>query len=291
MHGSENVEKDPSEMNASDFLVRKKASFLERIFKLENLLKVLSIMLLFVMWYLLVEFKIYRFGFIPHPMEVKEWFVKWVQQPEFWIDMKHTFLRVWFGVIAAAVVAVPLGLLIGWKKVFRDLVFPVLEILRPIPGIAYIPMAILFLPGEELPVAFIVFVGAFFPILVNTINGVELIDNDYFRAAKCLGSSEFQIFKHVVVPGALPSISVGLALGVGVGWMASVAGEMISGKWGLGYRVWESYTLIRYPLIVVGMIVIGLLGYLSSGLLRYGATRLIPWQKSYTQSLEEFITE
>jgi len=152
-------------------------------------------------------------------------------------------------------------------------------------------MAILFLPGEELPVAFIVFVGAFFPILVNTINGVELIDNDYFRAAKCLGSSEFQIFKHVVVPGALPSISVGLALGVGVGWMASVAGEMISGKWGLGYRVWESYTLIRYPLIVVGMIVIGLLGYLSSGLLRYGATRLIPWQKSYTQSLEEFITE
>lgn len=291
MPSSVNVEKNPSEINAEDFLERKKASFLESVLKLENLLKVLSIVLLFATWYLLVEFKIYRFGFIPNPVDVAAEFVKWVKTPEFWIDVEHTLLRVWIGVIAAAVFAIPLGLMIGWKKVFRDLVFPVMEILRPIPGIAYIPLAILFLPGVELPVVFIVFIGAFFPILVNTINGVELIDNDYFRAAKCLGSSEFQIFKHVVVPGALPSISMGLALGVGIGWMASVAGEMISGKWGLGYRIWESYTLIRYPLIVVGMVVIGILGYLSSAILRYAASKLIPWQKGYTQSLEEFITE
>lgn len=285
------VDKTSSESKEAEFLERKKASFIENILNWENLLKVCSLVLLIGAWYLLVEFKIYRFGFLPHPTQVQTWFVRWVQQPEFWIDMAYTFFRVWSGVIAAAAIAIPLGLMIGWKKVFRDLFYPVVEILRPIPGIAYIPLAVLFLPGEEAPVAFICFVGAFFPIIVNTINGVELIDNDHFRAAKCLGSSEYQIFKHVVVPGALPSISVGLAIGIGIGWMASVAGEMISGKWGLGYRIWESYTLIRFPLIVVGMIVIGLLGYFSSTILRYAASKLIPWKKGYTQSLEEFITE
>ena len=166
-----------------------------------------------------------------------------------------------------------------------------LEILRPIPAPAYLPIAILLLPWQEASVAFIPFIDALFPVLLNTIIGVKLIDRDYFRAAQCLGSSPRQIFWHVVLPGALPSISSGCAIGMGIGWMGAVVGEMITGKWGLGYRIWESYILLRYPLIIDGMIAIGILGFASSMLIRYLTIRLVPWRKAITESLDESITK
>lgn len=266
-------------------------SALSQVINLRNLLKVISIGSIFVIWAVLVKSKLYRFGFLPSPADVLVWGIEWFQNKVFWIDLVFTFARVWVGVIAACLVAIPMGLMIGWNKIFSDFTFPMVEILRPIPGIAYIPVAIMFLPWEEASTAFICFIGAFFPIIINTIIGVKSIDQSYFRAAKCLGSSPRQIFLHVVVPAALPYISAGAALGMGIGWMASVAGEMISGQFGLGYRIWESYTLIRYPLIVVGMIVIGILGLVSSSFIRYVTTVVVPWRKAMTQSLDESITK
>lgn len=274
----------------SDFVFEKK-SMISKFVNLKTVLNTISVLALFGIWAALVHFGVYRFTLIPGPQEVLEWGMDWVASKDFWIDTYSTTLRVFGGFLSACIVAIPMGLMIGWNKVFADLTFPTLEILRPVPGIAYIPVAILFFPWEEASVAFICFVGAFFPILLNTITGVKLIDRDYFRAAQCLGSSPRQIFWNVVVPGSLPSISTGAALGMGIGWMASVAGEMISGKWGLGYRIWEAYTLIRYPLIVDGMIVIGLLGLASSVLIRYLTIRFIPWRKAITESLDESITK
>jgi len=266
-------------------------SALAQTFSIKNLLKVISIGSLFVIWTLLVHFKVYRFGFLPSPAEVLLSGVEWFQNKIFWIDFVATFARVWVGVVAACLIAIPMGLMIGWNKIFADFTFPMVEILRPIPGIAYIPVAIMFLPWAEASTAFICFIGAFFPIIINTIIGVKSIDQSYFRAAQCLGSTPRQIFWHVVVPGATPYISSGAALGMGIGWMASVAGEMISGQYGLGYRIWESYTLIRYPLIVVGMIVIGVLGLASSSFIRYVTKRVVPWRKDMTVSLDESITK
>ncbi len=280
----------PEKINESDF-VFERPSFLSKIFTLKMVLNTASVLSLFVIWGLLVNFGIYRFVLIPGPAEVLEWGIEWVGSKGFWMDASLSTLRVLGGFTFACLIAIPTGLMIGWNKIFSDLTFPTLEILRPIPGIAYIPIAILFFPWEEASVAFICFVGAFFPILLNTITGVRLIDRDYFRAAQCLGSRPRHIFWHIVVPGALPSISTGAALGMGIAWMASVAGEMISGKWGLGYRIWEAYTLIRYPLIVDGMIVIGLLGLGSSTLIRFITLRLIPWRKAITESLDESITK
>jgi NitT/TauT family transport system permease protein len=272
-------------------VVIEKPSALSKVFNLKNLLKMTSILSLFVIWTLLVKLSIYRFGLLPTPADVLEWGMEWVQGKVFWVDAAYTFARVWGGVLTACLIAIPMGLMIGWNKVFSDFTFPMVEILRPIPGIAYIPVAILFLPWQEASTAFICFIGAFFPIIVNTIIGVKTIDRSYFRAARCLGSGPGQIFWHIVVPGALPYISTGTALGMGIGWMASVAGEMISGKYGLGYRIWESYTLIRYPLIVVGMIVIGFLGLASSVAIRYATKRVVPWRKAITESLDESITK
>lgn len=273
----------------SDY-VFEKSSLLATIFNLKTILNTVSVVSLFAIWAALVQFEIYRFVLIPGPAEVLEAGIEWMGSKDFWMDVSLSSMRVLGGFTSACLVAIPIGLMIGWNKIFSDLTLPTLEILRPIPGIAYIPLAILFFPWEEASVAFICFIGAFFPILLNTITGVKLIDRDYFRAARCLGSSPWKIFWHVVLPGALPSISTGAALGMGIAWMASVAGEMISGKWGLGYRIWESYTLIRYPLIIDGMIVIGLLGLSSSVFIRFITLRLIPWRKAITESLDESIT-
>ena len=262
-----------------------------KIFSQTTILGALSVIFVFVAWGLLVHFGIYRFVLLPSPAEVLEEGILWVKTNVFWIDTAATTARVLGGVLAAYITAIPLGLMIGWRKTFSDLTFPTLELLRPIPAPAYLPLAILLLPWREASVAFIPFIDAFFPVLLNTITGVKMIDRDYFRAARCLGSSPKQIFWHVVLPGALPSISSGCAIGMGIGWMGAVVGEMITGKWGLGYRIWEAYILIQYPLIVNGMIAIGILGFGSSVLIRYLTVRLIPWRRAITESLEESITK
>ncbi|UCH19822.1 MAG: ABC transporter permease [Deltaproteobacteria bacterium] len=266
-------------------------TFKTKLVNRNTILSAVSIASLFLSWALLVHFQVYRFSLLPSPAEVLEEGIAWVKTNVFWIDAFATTLRVLVGVLAAYIIAIPLGLMIGWKKVFSDLTFPTLEVLRPIPAPAYLPLAILLLPTREASVAFIPFIDAFFPVLLNTITGVKIIDRDYFRAARCLGSSPKQIFWHVVLPGALPSISSGCAIGMGIGWMGAVVGEMITGKWGLGYRIWESYILIRYPLIVDGMIAIGILGLASSVLIRYLTVRLIPWRRAITESLDESITK
>jgi NitT/TauT family transport system permease protein len=262
-----------------------------KIFSQTTILGTISVLLVFVSWGLLVHFEIYRFVLFPSPAEVLEEGIAWVKTGVFWMDAAATTMRVLGGVLVAYIIAIPLGLMIGWKKTFSDLTFPTLELLRPIPAPAYLPLAILLLPWREASVAFIPFIDAFFPVLLNTIVGVKMIDRDYFRAARCLGSSPKQIFWHVVLPGALPSISSGCAIGMGIGWMGAVVGEMITGKWGLGYRIWEAYILIQYPLIVDGMIAIGILGFGSSVLIRYLTVRLVPWRRAITESLEESITK
>ena len=261
-----------------------------KIFSQTTILGTISVLMVFVAWGLLVHFEVYRFVLFPSPAEVLEEGIIWVGSHVFWMDAAATTVRVLGGVSVAYIVAIPLGLMIGWRKTFSDLTFPTLELLRPIPAPAYLPLAILLLPWEEASVAFIPFINAFFPVLLNTIVGVKMIDRDYFRAARCLGSSPKQIFWHVVLPGALPSISAGCAIGMGIGWMGAVVGEMITGKWGLGYRIWEAYILIQYPLIVNGMIAIGILGFGTSVLIRYLTVRLVPWRRAITESLEESIT-
>lgn len=272
-------------------LVFERPTFASKVFNKQTVLNTVSIVSLFAAWALLVHFRVYRFVLIPGPVEVLEYGRHWVGTKMFWIDTLMSTGRVLVGVGSACVIGIPLGLMIGWRKSFSDLTFPTLEFLRPIPAPAYLPLAILLFPWEEMSVAFIPFVNALFPVLLNTITGVKLIDRDYFRAALCLGSSPSQILWHVVLPGALPSISTGCAIGMGIGWMGAVVGEMITGKWGLGYRIWEAYILIRYPLIVVGMVAIGILGFGSAALIRYLSRRLIPWRKAITEALDESITK
>jgi NitT/TauT family transport system permease protein len=242
-------------------------------------LQVASLLLVLLTWQLLVSFRVYRFGFIPSVTQVVAASRDYLLSVGFLEDTWASTLRVLAAWSASAIVGIPLGLLIGWRRTFSDLTFPVVELLRPIPPIAWIPAGILFFSNVELSVIFICFIGSFFPIVLNTINGVKQIDMTYFRAARCLGAGDLKIFRDVVVRGAMPSIMVGLAIGMGINWMALVAAEMIAGQHGLGYMIWEAYSLAKYPLIIVGMVVIGLIGAGMSAGIRLLGRGLVPWQK------------
>ncbi len=124
---------------------------------------------------------------------------------------------------------------------------------------------------------FITSLGAFFPIVLNTIHGVEGIDRQLVRAATSLGAGRAAIFREVVIPGALPSIVTGLSVGMGVSWLCLISAEMISGQFGVGYFTWVAYGIVKYARIVVGMLVIGVLGMLSSALIRLIGVRCMPW--------------
>jgi NitT/TauT family transport system permease protein len=241
-------------------------------------LSFLSIGLLVLAWQALVYLHVYRFAYIPSLPQVIVAGSDYVFSSDFLSDAIASALRVLAAWSIAAIIAIPLGLAIGWSRTFSDLTLPTLELLRPIPPIAWIPAGILFFPNVEGSVVFICFVGAFFPILLNTVNGVKQIEQTHFRAARCLGAGQPEVFRDVVVRGAMPSIIVGLALGMGIAWMALVAAEMIAGQYGLGYMIWRAYSLAQYPLIIVGMIAIGLIGAGMSVCIRLFGRKLTPWQ-------------
>jgi len=173
---------------------------------------------------------------------------------------------------------VPIGLLMGWRQRVYRYTFPLLEMLRPIPPLAWVPLAILMLPGIEPPVIYVTFIAAFFATVLNTLLGVLTIDRSYFRAAECLGFSPRNVLLHVVVPGALPFIFTGLQIAMGLSWFALVAGEMIAGRRGLGYMIFDAYNMAQIPTIIMGMLTLGLLGYLSSALVRRLGRALMAWR-------------
>jgi len=185
--------------------------------------------------------------------------------------------RVAAGYATAALLGVALGVLIGRWRWASDLLLPPLEVLRPIPAVAWIPLAILMFPSSELSMVFITFTGALFPILLNTVHGVENVDRRLVASARSLGAGRLAILREVVLPGAGPSIVTGLAIGMGTSWFCLVTAEMISGQWGLGYYTWESYTLQNYADIMVGMLLIGLFGLLSSLLVKRLGAWCMPW--------------
>jgi len=226
-------------------------------------------------------------GQIPAPSAVLYVWAGLVGDPGYWQSWLLSLLRVLAGFFAAMVVGIPLGLLMAVSKPFQSLAFPTFEVLRPIPPLAWVPASIIFWPTQELSITFVTFLGAFFTVVINVLGGARSIDMRYFQAAQAMGASQWDIFRRIVLPGALPSIVVGSAVGMGITWEVVVAAEMISGGGGqaggsgggLGFFIWNSYVGGAYEQIVVGMISIGIAGYLCSELLRALGGLFTPWLK------------
>jgi NitT/TauT family transport system permease protein len=226
-----------------------------------------------------VNLRVLDFRNVPAPTEVAAAAAALLASPKLGQHVRSSLFRVFAGFFAAAVMGIGLGLVVGRLKRAADLLLPVLEVLRPIPGVAWIPLAILMFPSSELSMVFITFMGALFPIVLNTIHGVEALDGRVVASSRALGARSVALFREVILPGALPSIVTGLSIGMGTAWFCLVTAEMISGQYGIGYYTWESYNLQRYPDIVVGMLFIGLFGMASSLLVKVVGARLTPWYR------------
>ena len=225
--------------------------------------KGISVLLFLLLWEVLVKANVMTplmFGNLPAPTDVLKTFAKVLADGTFYYHIGASLGRIVVGSFLALPVAVFLGVLIGRARWAEDFILPMLEALRPIPQISWIPVAILLFPSIEGSIIFITFLGAFFPILVNTIEGIRGVSPSYITAAFSMGATRRQMLTKVYLPAAVPHIMTGFSVGVGVSWMSVIAAEMISGKYGIGYYTWTSYTLMAYSETIVGMITIGVLG-------------------------------
>lgn len=197
--------------------------------------------------------------------------------------LKHTLFslyRVAVGFTIAFATAIPLGIAIGRYKIVNTIFRPVVEAIRPIPPIAWIPLSILMFTTNLLgSQAFIIWIGAFFPILLNTIAGVNRTKVVHLDVASSFGASERQILTKIIIPSASPEVFAGLRIGFGIGWMCLVAAEMIGGGLGLGYLVKTSDQLGRTGDEISAMLVIGLIGFIFSYIFLNIEKRLLRWRK------------
>ncbi len=219
-----------------------------------------------------------NFSNVPAPSKVGVALVQELAGQEFYLHILHSLERVALAYGLAVVIGVSLGVLMGCSRWAEDIILPYIELLRPIPAVAWIPLAILMLPTEQASIVFITFLGALFPVVLNTVHGVEQTNDVLVRAARSLGAGRVAILWHVILPGAMPSILAGFAIAMGVAWFSLLAGEIISGQYGIGYYTWNAYTLIQYPQIIIGMLTIGGLGTLCTLLVRQTCKPMVRWQ-------------
>jgi len=187
--------------------------------------------------------------------------------------------RVLYGFALAAAVGVPVGLFTGWSWYVESATNPIVEVIRPIPPLAWIPFAIKFF-GDPFNTVFIVFIGAIFPTILSAVAGVKAIDPTLIDAAKTLGANRSKLFTKVVVPSSAPSITTGLRIGLGVGWMCIVAAEMVGVKTGgLGYYILVMMDIGRFENVFAGMILIGIIGFIMVTAMSYLERRLSKWAR------------
>ncbi|HXX68765.1 MAG TPA: ABC transporter permease [Polyangiaceae bacterium] len=231
-------------------------------------------------------FELPLLGRVPAPSDVLLAWSHLILDPGYWQSWIASWKRVAVGFSAAVLTGVPLGLIMALNRPIWDVVFPVFELLRPIPPLAWVPVAIIFWPTQELSIDAVIFIGAFYTLVLNAVSGARSVDPRLIEVARSMGASKRNILTRLVLPGVLPSVLVGMEVSIGITWEVVVAAEMISGGGssraassggGLGFFIWNSYVGGSYPQIIVGMISIGIAGYLSSAALRAVAARLSRW--------------
>jgi NitT/TauT family transport system permease protein len=243
---------------------------------------------LLVLWHLAVAREWVAPGIIPAPAQVAESWHRWAFGPRglglnpysgTWLDnVLYSTRRVLQGFLIAAAAAIPLGLFIGWNRLVARLVDPSIQLLRPVPITAWLPFSIAVFGIYDAGALFLIGLGAFYPIVVNTTHGVRDTPLVLLRAARMLGAGPATILRTVVFPSALPAIFTGLRLGVGVAWTAVIVAEMIAVKSGLGYVLWDAYYVGRMDICVATMVSVGLLGFLSDRAIHALSRLVLRWR-------------
>lgn len=237
----------------------------------------LTAVLLLLLWH--VSVTLTRTDVFPSPLSVERGLAQLIQGGLLWRYVGDSLGRVGAGYLAAVAIGVPGGLLLGWYPSAAQIVNPVIQMMRPISPIAWIPVAIVLFGVGNVAAIYLIFLGAFFPIVVSTMNGVRNVPSMYRRAGRNFGLSPLQLLTKVVLPAALPQMLVGLRIALGIAWLVVVAAEMIAVDSGLGYLVIDARNAgKRYDLVVAAMLLIGVTGLaLDLGIRRAEKFKSIRW--------------
>ncbi|MFD6199835.1 ABC transporter permease [Mycobacteriaceae bacterium NPDC060252] len=233
-----------------------------------------------LLWQLLTANKVrfgLRFDTLPTVTEIVSALAKRIGTEQYWLDLGQSTIRILTGFGLAAVLGVITGIWLGRSPLFANIFGPLTELARPIPAIAIVPVAILLFPSDEAGIVFITFLAAYFPIMVSTRHAVRALPTLWEESVRTLGGGRWDVLLRVVLPGSLPGVFGGLSVGIGVAWICVISAEMISGRLGVGYRTWQSYTVLAYPDVFVGIITIGVLGFLTSAAVELVGRRVTRW--------------
>ena len=228
-------------------------------------------------------------GIVPTPGRVISAWNVWAFGPEgmglnpysgtWWSNTVFSTQRVAQGFGLAIAIGVPLGILIGWSRLTARLFDPSIQWLRPIPITAWLPFSIALFGIKDFGAVFLIALGAFYPIVVNTTQGARDVDRNWVRAALMMGASPRHLLFRVALPAALPSVFTGLRVGLGIAWTAVIVSEMVAVKSGLGYVLWDAYYVGRMDVVIADMVSIGLLGYISDRLIVFIEHRMLAWRR------------
>jgi NitT/TauT family transport system permease protein len=245
------------------------------------IVNIFSLVLFLLLWFFVTSQEYVNKLFLPEPQQIILVLIDMLKSRELLHNIYVSLIRVALGFAIGAGMAIPLGLLMGWYRIFQGFVDPIIEFFRPIPPLAFIPLAILWFGiGEESKI-FVIWLGTFFPILINVIAGIREVDPVLIKAAYTLGAKDRHIFFEVCLPASLPFILAGLRIGLATGWTCLVAAELIAARAGLGFMIADARRYFRTDIVMLGIVVIGVIGILLDRILRIIETKLTDWQERY----------
>ncbi|HEX7749499.1 MAG TPA: ABC transporter permease [Bordetella sp.] len=227
-------------------------------------------------------------GLVPTPVQVaRAWYVWMFGNPGLglnpyqgtWLgNVQYSSLRVLQGFLLAMLLGIPLGLSIGWSRLMSHMFDPLIQGLRPIPITAWLPFSIALFGIRDMGAIFLIFLGGFYAIVVNTTQGARDVDRNLVRAAQMMGAKPAHMLRRVVLPAAMPSIFTGLRIGLGISWTAVIVSEMVAVKSGLGYVLWDAYYVGRMDIVLADMVSIGLMGFISDRLIVMIEHHVLAWR-------------
>lgn len=241
----------------------------------------LTFIVLLTLWWAITAAELIEPLFLPPPSAVlqKAWLLvtDGYMESTLWQHLGASLQRIGLALVAAILFAVPVGIAIGHNRVAQGILDPLIEFYRPIPPLAYLPLIVIWCGIGELSKTLLIYLAIFAPIAIATATGVRNVDQAKIRAAQSLGATRRQLIRHVIVPGALPDILIGIRIGLGVGWSTLVAAELIAATSGLGFMVQSAAQFLVTDVVVLGILVIALIAFAMELGLRALQRKLVPW--------------